>query len=66
MSSRGKEFVESALRDKGYDMDAFLVAHTGRTLAEMAAILGVPTQTFITYYNSWVDNNAPPLWEDDR
>jgi hypothetical protein len=45
-------------------MDEFLLEHTGKTLTEMAAILGVPTQTFITVHNDWVKANAPPLWED--
>jgi len=60
-----KEQVDEAIDALGYkDFDAFLLEHTGYTLTEMAEILDLPTQTFVTYHNEWVDQHAPPLWED--
>lgn len=52
--------IDKALRRLRYkSFEDFAVAHTGRTLVEMAAKLGVSEQRFIVYHSRWVDEHAP-------
>lgn len=57
--------VEASLREAGYDtLEEFLLDHPGRSLTEMAEVLGVSVAEFTSYHHAWVMENAPdPLGE---
>ena len=61
------ESIVRSLQTAGYDtLRAFLLDHSGKTLTEMAEVLGVPVQDFIAFHNAWIARNAPdPLQSSD-
>jgi len=52
--------LKEAVKGAGYeDLRAFLLAHSGYTLTEMAEVLGVDPGEFVAVHNAWVQRHAP-------
>lgn len=53
------KIVEESYEAAGFEsFEDFLAAYTGKTLRQMAQILGVNEQTFILYHSRWIDEEA--------
>jgi hypothetical protein len=51
--------VETAFARVGFEtFEDFLAEYTGKTLRQMAKILGVKEQTLILYHSKWIDDEA--------